>query len=74
MMEYGDANFSVINFSGLRDEGGGGITHSYFREVPSVSSDLILMLRDDLDAGTPGRPLQSIGHKFWKIPKSYPAD
>jgi len=71
-MDYADSNFAVINFSGAKDEGGGGIDHSYFREVPSVSSDLILMLRDDLEAGSPGRPLQSIGHKFWKIPKGYP--
>lgn len=73
MMEYGRANFAVINFSGKKDEGGGGIDHSYFRKVPSVSSDLILMLRDDLEAGSPGRPLESIGYKFWKIPKGYPA-
>lgn len=73
-MQYSDSNFAVINFSGLREEGGGGIAHAYFREVPSVSSDLILMLRDDLEAGSPGRPLESIGHKFWKIPKGYPAD
>ncbi|MGB7451948.1 MAG: alpha/beta hydrolase [Lysobacterales bacterium] len=74
IMEYAESNFAVINFSGLRSEGGGGIDHSYFRKVPSVSSDLILMLRDDLEAGSPGRPLESIGHKFWKIPKGYPAD
>lgn len=74
VMDYADSNFAVINFSGNKDEGGGGIDHSYFREVPSVSSDLILMLRDDLDAGSPGRPLESIGHKFWKIPKGYPAN
>lgn len=73
LMEYGKANFAVINFSGARDEGGGGIDHSYFRKVPSVSSDLILMLRDDLEAGSPGRPLESVGYKFWKIPKGYPA-
>lgn len=73
IMDYTDSNFAVINFSGARDEGGGGIDHSYFRKVPSVSSDLILMLRDDLEAGSPGRPLESIGHKFWKIPKGYPA-
>ena len=74
VMDYADSNFAVINFSGNKDEGGGGMDHSYFRKVPSVSSDLILMLRDDLEAGSPGRPLQSIGHKFWKIPKGYPAD
>ena len=74
IMDYADSNFAVINFSGNKDEGGGGVDHSYFRKVPSVSSDLILMLRDDLEAGSPGRPLESIGHKFWKIPKGYPAN
>ena len=33
MMEYGDANFSVINFSGLRDEGGGGISQKVTRLI-----------------------------------------
>ncbi len=74
LMEYGQANFAVINFSGRKDEGGGGIDHSYFRKVPSVSSDLILMLRDDLEAGSAGRPLESVGYKFWRIPKGYPAN
>ena len=74
IMDYADSNLAVITFSGRKDEGGGGVDHSYFRKVPSVSSDLILMLRDDLEAGSPGRPLESIGHKFWKIPKGYPAN
>jgi len=72
-VDFSGANFSIINFSGKKDEGGGGIDHSYFRKVPSVSSDLILMLREDLDPGPPGRPLEPIGDKFWKIPRGYPA-
>jgi esterase/lipase superfamily enzyme len=72
-MKYAATDLAIVNFSGRREEGGGGVDHSYFRKVPSVSSDLILMLREDLDAGTPGRPLQHIGLKFWKIPPGYPA-
>lgn len=72
-MQYSDSNFAVINFSGLKEDGASGIDHAYFRRVPSVSSDLILMLRDDLEAGSPGHPLEPIGHKFWEIPKGYPA-
>ena len=72
-IDFSGANFSVINFSGRKEEGASGIDHSYFRKVPSVSSDLILMLRDDLDAGSPGRPLERIAPKFWKIPAGYPA-
>ena len=46
--------------------------HSYFRNSPSVSSDLVLLLRDDLDPGSPGRPLEHIGLEFWRIPPGYP--
>jgi len=30
-------------------------------------------VREDIDPGSPGRPLESLGQKFWKIPKGYPA-
>ena len=46
--------------------------HSYFRNSPGASSDLILMLRDDLDPGSEGRPLESLGMRFWRIPQGYP--
>jgi len=72
-VDFSSANISFINFSGKKDEGGGGIDHSYFRKVPSVSSDLILMLREDVDPGSPERPLEPLGQKFWKIPRGYPA-
>jgi len=39
-----------------------------------VRADLVLMLRDDLDPGAPGRPLESLGHKFWRVPPDYPAE
>jgi hypothetical protein len=38
-----------------------------------VSSDLVLMLRDDLDPGTAGRPLERIDLMFWRIPPGYPS-
>jgi len=69
------ARFAIVNFAGAadteksqRDRYG----HSYFRDAPTVSSDLVLMLRDDLDPGTPGRPLERVGLRFWKIPPGYP--
>jgi hypothetical protein len=34
---------------------------------------VILMLRDDLDAGDPGRPLEHLGGYFWRVPPGYPA-
>ncbi len=44
-----------------------------FRNAPTVSSDLVLMLRDDLDAGESGRPLKHVDLNFWSIPPGYPA-
>ena len=55
---------AVINFSGAADTENSQrdrYGHSYFRDAPTVSSDLVLMLRDDLDPGTPGRPLEPVG-------------
>jgi esterase/lipase superfamily enzyme len=78
-MEFGRAhsptNFAVVNFSGASDANKAQIDrygHSYFRNAPTVSSDLVLMLRDDLDPGSPGRPLEPIGLRFWRVPSGYP--
>jgi esterase/lipase superfamily enzyme len=49
------------------------VGHGYFYRNPSVSSDLILMLRDDLDAGEQnGRPLIDRGDGFWELYDGYP--
>lgn len=45
--------------------------HSYYRDSPAVSSDLILSLRDGAAPGSPQRPLQPIGHHFWRITDDY---
>ena len=74
-MEFGTANVAVINFERAPDEVVVQLDryrHAYFRYAPTVISDLVLMLRDDLDAGSPGRPLEHIGLKFWEIPPGYP--
>jgi len=71
-MEYSTSNFSIINFPGTGHRRIGAVGHAYFRDAPSVSSDLVLMLRDDIDAGAPGRPLEHLGLKFWSIPPGYP--
>lgn len=71
VLEYSGANVAIINFEG-RSYQGDRYGHSYFRDAPTVSSDLVLMLRDDLDPGPPGRPLESLGHKFWRVPPGYP--
>jgi esterase/lipase superfamily enzyme len=73
--EYGARNMAFINFSGAKDASESKRNrygHSYFRDAPTVSSDLVLLLRDDLDPGGPGRPLEPIGPKFWQIPPGYP--
>ena len=75
-LEGGNANFAYINFWSAKDKSDSdadSFGHSYFRNAPTVSSDLILMLRDDLDPGPPGRPLEYLGFKFWRIPPGYPA-
>lgn len=76
VMEYSGANLAIVNFEGASDAAlseGDRYGHSYFRNAPTVSSDVVLMLRDDLDPGPPGRPLESLGRKFWRVPPGYPA-
>ena len=48
--------------------------HYYFYENPAVSSDLVLLLRDDCDPGIEnGRPLTNLGPSFfWQITDDYP--
>ena len=74
-LKRGNANFAYVNFMSATDKSDSDsdkFGHSYFRDAPTVSSDLILMLRDDLDPGPPGRPLEPLGFKFWRIPPGYP--
>ena len=74
-MDFGKNNFSIINFAGASGgfvDQGDDYGHSYFRNAPTVSSDVVLMLRDDRDPGTPERPLEYIGLNFWRIPPGYP--
>ncbi len=52
----------------------GLIGHSYFYDHPAVSSDLILLLRDDLDPGADhGRPLERLGSMLYALYDDYPA-
>jgi esterase/lipase superfamily enzyme len=51
----------------------GFVGHSYFYAHPAVSADLILLLRDNLDPGSPGRPLYKRDVNFWQITEEYPA-
>jgi esterase/lipase superfamily enzyme len=50
----------------------GFIGHAYFYRHPAVSADLILLLRDQLEPGSPGRPLRQRGTNFWQITPDYP--
>jgi esterase/lipase superfamily enzyme len=66
-MEFSNANVAFVSFDRARDAVGSigdRYGHSYFRDSPTVASDVVLMLRDDLDPGTPGRPLLPIGRHF----------
>jgi hypothetical protein len=50
-----------------------GAGHAYFLLSPEVSSDLILLLRDNADAGAEnGRPLVKRGTAYWEVHKGYP--
>jgi esterase/lipase superfamily enzyme len=73
-MEYSTSNVAFVNFEAAADAlfAGEGYGHSYFRDAPTVASDVVLLLRDDLDPGTPGRPLRPIGPHFWDVPSGYP--
>ena len=59
-----------------------GLGHDYFHSAPAASSDLILVLRDGLDPGTPrdtrpggnpGRPLVPVGPNYWELDDDYEA-
>lgn len=74
-LEFSTSNMAVVDCSGVSDAAnlpGDRYGHSYFRNSPTVSSDLLLMLRDDLDPGEAGRPLEHLGLHFWRIPPGYP--
>jgi esterase/lipase superfamily enzyme len=74
-VDFSDSNIAFVNFDRAHDALGSigdSYGHSYFRDSPTVASDVVLMLRDDLDAGTPGRPLVPLGDHFWEVPSGYP--
>jgi esterase/lipase superfamily enzyme len=49
-------------------------SHAYFHHHPAVSSDLILLLRDNRRPGAQyGRPLAGEGGSLWRIDKDYPS-
>ncbi len=50
-----------------------GIGHGYFHTNSAASSDLILLLRDNLDPGAAnGRPLTKLHDGFWELTDDYP--
>jgi esterase/lipase superfamily enzyme len=73
-LEFGNANLAFVNFEPAVDAlfEGQGFGHSYFRDAPTVASDVVLMLRDDLDPGEGARRLKPTGPHLWAIPEGYP--
>jgi esterase/lipase superfamily enzyme len=74
-LEYSTSNFALVVYSGASGttaSQGDRFGHAYFRNAPTVASDVVLTLRDDIDAGAPGRPLEPIGPHFWAVPPNYP--
>jgi esterase/lipase superfamily enzyme len=46
--------------------------HDYYRSNPAVSSDLILLLRDNREPGAAnGRPLTEVAGNYWRIEDGY---
>ena len=63
-----------IQFIDARIAGSWAWSHAYFYHDPAVSSDLILLLRDNRRPGAQyGRPLAGEGGSLWRIDKDYPA-
>jgi esterase/lipase superfamily enzyme len=61
-------NVNIIDVKGA----GGAFGHGYFRDNPAVSSDLILLLRDEALPGSTSRPLIHKFLNFWEMSKDYP--
>jgi esterase/lipase superfamily enzyme len=67
-------NFPEIQFIDARVAGSWNWSHAYFYHHPAVSSDLILLLRDNRRPGAQyGRPLAGEGGPLWRVEKDYPA-
>jgi esterase/lipase superfamily enzyme len=49
----------------------GFLGHGYFHDNPAVSSDLIMLLRENCDAGSEFRPLARDEDLFWRISDDY---
>lgn len=43
------------------------VGHSYFHNNPAVSADLIKVIKSHSKAGSPERPMLSLGGNFWKM-------
>jgi esterase/lipase superfamily enzyme len=69
-MKASVARVTVVNFEGEST----GYGHSYFRNNPAVSSDVVLKIRYGFKPGEAGRPLEHIGLNFWRVPEDYPAN
>jgi len=67
-------NLPEIQFIDARIAGSWNWSHAYFYHHPAVSSDLILLLRDNRRPGAQyGRPLAGEGGPLWRVDKDYPA-
>ena len=60
-------NVNIIEVRGGTDT----FRHGYFYSSLEASTDLVLVLRDGLEPGSPGRPLIHEQGNFWSIPRGY---
>jgi esterase/lipase superfamily enzyme len=61
-------NVNFINVLDVRSF----VSHAYYLNSPSASSDLIRVLRRGSKPGSADRPLKHKQNNFWEIPKNYP--
>ncbi|WP_206675305.1 alpha/beta hydrolase [Mariprofundus sp. NF] len=65
------ASVKNVSFINVLDVGS-FISHAYFLDSPSASSDLIRVLRDSSKPGSKNRPLIHKEDNFWEMPADYP--
>ncbi len=72
--EQEQAIFSIVrNVAYIDVQGVSGFTgHAYYLDNPSTSSDIIRVINDGVEPGSPGRPLTHRMLNFWEMPAGYP--
>jgi esterase/lipase superfamily enzyme len=60
-----------VSFITVNSKTPGISNHGYFVKNPSALSDIVRLINTPSDAGTPTRPLKSLGGNFWEMGENY---